>query len=1010
MNRRIRRAHFIWLLLVLTWGLCGVTPSLAQDAAELLRQGEAAIAKGKLDRAFSLKANAMHAARTKRQTALFLQAANGVARLGLNRKIKYDSAFALTKDAVRTVAFSARDTSLASLYYNLARFHKAAYEADEAIRFFNQAASVFERVEPGSLKAANCYYGLADVYKYTVYNFQLAEEYYERALGIREKQKVTDTLALFNNYYGLAATNRSQKDFEKAVSYGTVAVTLSKSLDVVRQEYAQSMIANVYRDMGNAEEAKRSYREALRLNGTTGNPTARASHYQNLAETLFDDSLYDDALQYFKLAEQLYNSMKAKDERLFLTMLNRKAMTYLEKDDSVKFEETIAQIFRELKRTGRLRSAVAAETYLIVAEYYGRAEKYYSALDQCQLALVSSIPAFTSLDFKENPTVTMIGTNFGAGWILARKGEYLSRLYRATRTAVYLEEALSCLYLAEQLLSEERNMLDTEDAKWAFLDTNYAVYESIIASLYESWTSEQQPEVLANAYQFFERSKARSLTDALTAAERARSIGADDSLLRVHGRLKAEMLVIENRVSDLAAQGNQQHRISVLRENLVALDRQLQLCTQAIEHKFPGYFNARYGQELYPLNDVQFKAREEQRVVLEYFWGSEWVYGFGISPDTVIFKRIGRSADIGRVVNQLMVHLHNEHSSSSAPVFQSFVASAHTLYQMLVKPFESSFGNSSLQVIPDGAINLVPFDILVQRMPDKSVVDYRNLDYLLKSRAIGYAYSTAMLRNIGRRVVNSPSLLAVGFTGGQRQRAPADDMRALEEIEGAEKELETLSERFRNGRFLRDREATESNFKALAADYDIIHLAIHGKGDRTSNFSASLFFRSRYDSIDDGVFHAYELYSMKLKAQMAVLSACESGIGKDYRGEGMISMASAFTSAGCENTLMSLWKVNDQASIVLMDDFYMQLLNGAPIDEALRQAKINYLERSDEITADPQTWAPLVAYGSLHQVFEKDNRSPYLILVLAFVAFFVAGTFYIRRRNRYKLGGSRSPL
>ena len=443
-----------------------------------------------------------------------------------------------------------------------------------------------------------------------------------------------------------------------------------------------------------------------------------------------------------------------------------------------------------------------------------------------------------------------------------------------------------------------------------------------------------------------------------------------------------------------------------LRERLVLLDRQLQLCTKAIEKKYPGYFSAMYGQTLNPLPDVQAMAREEGRVVLEYFWGSEWVYGMSISSDTIVFERIGRTEVIRADIDKLLVHLHDEHASVSPVVFQNFVTSAHTLYKVLVEPFESLFGSASLQIIPDGNINLVPFDILVKRLPDKPVVDYRSLEYLLKARATGYAYSTAMLRKVNRRKVSHPSLLAVGFTGGQRERAADDEMMALQEIEGAERELEALSARFQNGRFLRDKEATESNFKSLSPQYDIIHLAIHGRGDRSSNFSASLFFRSVYDTIDDGIFHAYELYGLKLKALMAVLSACESGIGRDYRGEGMISMASAFTSAGCENTLMSLWKVNDQASIALMDNFYQQLLTGMPIDEALRKAKLDYLALADELTADPKTWAPLVAYGSLHQVFETDYGRLPLILVLAFVVLVMGvGVFYARKRGRYRLGG-----
>lgn len=1005
MNASFRSAALLTMLL-----LAG-SPIQGQDAAGLLAEGQRAIQAGRTDHGFDLMVSAMQEARSARATTVYLQAANQIARLGLHRNVNPDVAFSLTREAAQAVAFNSRDTLLAALYFNLARFHRQAHQADDALHYFTQAASIYERGSGQSLQLANCFQGLADVYKYTVFNFQLAEEYYERALGIHEKNHSTDTITLYQIYYGLAATNRSQQDYDKAVAYGTVAVSLSRSLDIRRQEFANSMIANVYRDMGNSTDAIRSYREALRLNGTTGDATARAWHYQNLGETMLHDSLYQEALTYYNQAEALYRSGKARDERLFLHMLNRKARTYSEMRDDVRFQQAVEVVFAELKRTTRERSQEAGETYLMIANHYARDNKYYSAVDQCQLALVASIPQFNSLDTRDNPTTTMIGTSFFAGEVLAKKGEYLSRLFRATKRGTYLDQALRCLYLAEQLLSEQRNTLDTEVAKWAFLDTKYTVYESIIASLYEAWKEDRDDASLTEAYQFFERSKARSLMEALTAAEQARLIGTDDSLLRVHGRLKAEELTTENRIRDLAAKGSYPTEISRLREQLVAIDRRLQECTKAIEQKYPGYFAARYGQALNPLPDVQVMARDDRKVVLEYFWGAESVYGLGIAADTVMFQRIGSSDTVARVIERLVTHLHNERSGSSDGAFRSFVASAHTLYQMLVKPFEPIIGDANLQIIPDGKINVVPFDILLRQPTEKQTVDYRALDYLLKSRAVGYAYSTAMLRRDHRGPVSGPSLLAVGFTGGKPERAHDVMAIPMQEIEGAEKELDALLARFRSGKFLRDVDATESNFKQLSPQYDIIHLAIHGRGDRSNDFSASLFFRSSTDSIDDGVFHAYELYGLKLKALLAVLSACESGIGKDYRGEGMISMASAFTSAGCENTLMSLWKVNDQASIALMDDFYQQLLDGAPIDQALRQAKLNYLGRADELTAHPKTWAPLVAYGSLHPVFEGRSGRSFILVVLAVIAISGGyGFYYIRQRRRYRLGGSRSPL
>jgi CHAT domain-containing protein len=267
-------------------------------------------------------------------------------------------------------------------------------------------------------------------------------------------------------------------------------------------------------------------------------------------------------------------------------------------------------------------------------------------------------------------------------------------------------------------------------------------------------------------------------------------------------------------------------------------------------------------------------------------------------------------------------------------------------------------------------------------------VDYRSLKYLIKSFAIGYAYSSSSMlnRDVSSRNVSSPSMLAMGFTDGRTLR---DGETQLSQIVGAEEELHALAQRFSSGKFLFGKDAHEANFKRMAPEYDILHLAVHGSGDVEKNFAASLYF-GKSDNGEDGELHAYELYGLKLNALMAVLSSCESGLGKGYRGEGMISMASAFTYSGCQNILMSLWKVNDQTAMRLMDDFYGFLLAGETIDVALRNAKLKYLDAADEFSADPRTWTPLVAYGNLNQIFRKDINNVLVyggIVLISAIAF-----------------------
>jgi CHAT domain-containing protein len=352
-----------------------------------------------------------------------------------------------------------------------------------------------------------------------------------------------------------------------------------------------------------------------------------------------------------------------------------------------------------------------------------------------------------------------------------------------------------------------------------------------------------------------------------------------------------------------------------------------------------------------------------------------------------MFERLGRPDSIGIAIGAVVKHFGETTSGLDRRTFESFVTNAHALYKKLVEPFASAIKeHQRVLIIPDGPINQVPFEILLEEPPRVSGIDYRSLHYLIKSTSIGYAYSSVMLLRPSEPV-RRPSLLAVGFTGGSRLRAPQPE---LEEIVGAEEELEALAKRFSRGKFLVGPDATEANFKVFSPQYDIIHLAIHGRGDIQKSFSSSLYFRSKYDSLDDGELHDYELYGLKLKALMAVLSACESG---------MISMASAFTYSGCANILMSLWKVNDKASTVLMDDFYGQLLQGTTIDDALRRAKLDYLEGTDELTSDPKIWAPLVAYGGLEPIFTKSNDRIIIYGVIGTFLFLVILFIYRRRRS-----------
>ncbi len=960
----------------------------------------------------------MNLSRQDKDWELYIKSVNKLASIDFNGKgEKQKQVFSWLKEAAEILKDSKKSDPLAQLHFNVGQFYSnLTYEIELPINHFESAKKIWIALHgEWNEQVANCYHGLGDIYKYNKFDFYQAEKCYERALLIREKIQFQDLKILYRNYYSLAATNRSQSDFEKALSYGSKTLEVAKKINAINVEMSSGMVANIYRDMGESALAKKYYLSALALNKKTNNLETRAWYYLCLGETFRNDSLLNEAIVYFKKAYALYKTPEVKDQELFINLLIDMIETYsLMQDkknfsathknisllrDDAEFLKTIKEVFKELNSLNKLYGREAVQVWLLIGDHHNRKMSYDSALFYYQKALITSVPSFRSKHVSDNPSEDMIGFRYYVNEILAIKASALKGNFEKTKKIEYLNQSLFCLKLAEKLLSKQRNTLDMEDAKWEFLDENYDLYENILSNLYIGSTKLPQDSVNHIAFQYFEQSKSRSLADALTQTERTRQISNQDSLFRLLSDLKRQLLSTQDVINEELEKTKGAGNISSLREEIVRLDQNIQRCKLSIEEKYPGYFNVKYGYQTAPLRDIQKIMQKKDQVLLEYFWGNESVYAIGVSEGEIIFKRIGSSDSIKSIVNKLLLHLADEHSSMSSALFQAFTLNAHLLYEILIEPFKPLlFNKKRIQIIPDGSISQVPFEILLDENDSNSQVNYRSPKYLIKSFTIGYAYSSSMLiHQESSRRITTPSLLAIGFTGGQRLRA-ADPK--LEEIEGAEQELKALEKRFSGGKFLVGKEATESNFKTLAPDFDIIHLAIHGMGDVQKTFTASLYFRSKYDTQDDGELHAYELYGLKLKALMAVLSSCESGLGKGYKGEGMISMASAFTYSGCENILMSLWKVNDQAATTLMDNFYGHLLEGETIDDALRQAKLSYLEKADELTADPKIWAPLVAYGSLNQVFQKDRSMLFLFTgLLIFFGFLLLSLKVFKKRK-----------
>lgn len=290
---------------------------------------------------------------------------------------------------------------------------------------------------------------------------------------------------------------------------------------------------------------------------------------------------------------------------------------------------------------------------------------------------------------------------------------------------------------------------------------------------------------------------------------------------------------------------------------------------------------------------------------------------------------------------------------------------------------------SSLIIVPDGALNLVPFAAL----PD------RNGGYLLRSVAVSMAPSATvfqMLRTAKRQLQPPRPFLGVAYSpggpAGERGKGYVAsrglelglnfNLAHLKPLLFARGEVESGARIFGPGSMvLPDDKASESALKALPLqDFEIIHLALHGFGDVVEPDRAGLVLAAGGPN-EDGLWQAREIRRSRLDADLVTLSACETGVGRLEGEEGIMNLAQTFLIAGAKSVVASLWDADDRSTATLMKHFYEQIAAGKTVAEALRQAQLTMLTEFGS-GFQPYYWAGFTVIGDGRREISFTKSKP----------------------------------
>ncbi|MFT5749722.1 MAG: CHAT domain-containing protein, partial [Ancylomarina sp.] len=562
--------------------------------------------------------------------------------------------------------------------------------------------------------------------------------------------------------------------------------------------------------------------------------------------------------------------------------------------------------------------------------------------------------------------------------------------------------------LCVDIIDQIRIAFQDEESKLALNESENGTYSSAIEVAAKLFELTGNPVYKEKAFNYSERAKASSLRNYLNDVDAKTFGGIPEDLQILEQQLKRDIAVYRDKIyQERKELKPEQDSISKWRHTLFEKNAEYELMVKRFETDHPDYYALKYDNASIKVVELQNELKEDE-ILIEYALSDSTLYSFVVGHDLFEMNKMTlKKGELEQSITDIRTSLKtNDFSDNSMKYYQDYIHAAHKLYQVMIAPYEDVIKNKRLIIVPEGKLAYVPFGVLIKEAGDPETLNYRNLDYLIRHNPISYQNSATIAYKrpeSGFSTSSSKKLLAFAPSYEDVSDSILMTRQAhqnkLYPLPGAKVEVENISKIFDGETFIEEL-ASETNFKKNAEKYDILHLAMHTILDDDNPMYSKLVFTQTKDSLNDGLLNTYEIYNMKLKARMVVLSACNSGDGKFLKGEGVMSLARGFFYSGCPSLIMTLWTVEDLSGSILMSAFYKYLSQNYPKDVALQQAKLEYLESADALKSHPYFWSGYVAIGNTDALLEYSMIDKVLLL-LGFTIVF-GGAFLIWKRPLFK--------
>jgi CHAT domain-containing protein/tetratricopeptide (TPR) repeat protein len=782
--------------------------------------------------------------------------------------------------------------------------------------------------------------------------YKTAIDFCNQALAVRRQSndQANEAIALNN----LGAVYSSAGDYQKALDAYTKSYSIHKSFKrAVSQGIALHNIAWVYGTLGDRQKAIDVYLQAVEIFRAEHDQYREAFSLSNIAVNYTNLKNYSKALEINLQVLPIRHALNDREGES--VTLNSIALCYANLGEKEKAVDFYNQSLALSRNRGPRQLALTLRNF---GAFYREQANYPKALEYLNEALAVT----KTIGDKNGEAATL--------WVLAQ----------LERDRGNLVEAKNCIEAALSAVESLRINVKSERLRAMFFATVRNYHELNVDVLMRLHKLHPTEGFDAQALQASEQGKARSFLELLAEAKAEIRRGVDSDVLDRERLLRN---LIANKADEqivLLAGNHTNEQVTAKAKEIDALIREHEQLQAQIRQTSP-----RYASLIQPvpvgLKEIQSKLLGPDTVLVEYSLGEDKSFGWVVTPNSIKSFELPKRAEIEAVARRVYDPVATD---------SEFAGAATTLSKILFDPVAGELKNKRLLIVGEGLLQYVPFAALpepldqsntplivnheIVSLPSASVLselrtEASNRPVPNKTVAV---FADPVFDTKDSRLANSRAS-AAGDASGLTQRDLLKTSASETGPSGFARLRFTRQEANQIIRLASEQQSTElvdfaANRARATSDqlgqYRIVHFATHGliNNQQAELSGIVLSLVDEKGQPQDGFLRLYDIYNMNLNADLVVLSACQTALGEDIKGEGLVGMTRAFMYAGARRVVASLWQTEDRATAEMMGYFYQAMLkqNMSPA-AALRRAQISMWQ--GKRWKNPRYWAAFTLQG-----------------------------------------------